>query len=117
MEWFDQHTGSVQTLMALALIVVTAYYAWQTRQQVTAAHRSIDELQRTRKLQAKAYVTLELWPWDRDMDLFDLAIRNHGAAAARDIKVVFEPGFAWPMGGIRASGNVNDIEVFQDLPF
>ena len=31
MDWLDSHSGSVQALATLVLVVVTGYYAWTTR--------------------------------------------------------------------------------------
>jgi hypothetical protein len=109
-EWLDIHAGSAQVMLALVLVLVTTYYAVQTHRQVSVAEAAIREMQWAREAQAKAYVTLELWPWDRNMALFDIAIRNHGAGAARDIHVVFEPDFLWPAGGIGGTGMISEIE-------
>jgi len=45
--------------------------------------------------------------------MFDLAIRNYGPGAARDMSVRFDEEIPWSAQG----GNLNDLEILRDLPF
>jgi hypothetical protein len=42
-DWFDAHAGSLTVLVTFVLVLITAYYAKQTHDQVTAAARASDE--------------------------------------------------------------------------
>ena len=127
-DWLDAHSGTVQAITTIVLAIITAYYAWQTHGQVKAAEdqakasreavlasqAAVQESRRLREEQARAHVTLELWPWDRRYLLFDLVIRNYGSGAARDIHVNFDPDFRQPQYG---GGTMNELELLRDLPF
>ena len=105
-----------------ALVLLTVFYAWQTRRQVdaslkqvSASREAVEEMRRTREAQARAYVTVELWPWDRTMSDFDLAIRNYGSGAARDIKITFEQNFRDPR--YSNGPRMNELAIFHTLRF
>lgn len=46
MEWLDAHSGAVQGVATIVLVVITAYYAVQTKRQVSAVRSTIEESQR-----------------------------------------------------------------------
>jgi hypothetical protein len=41
MDWLDSHSGSVQAVATLVLVVLTAYYAWTTRALVRETHTTL----------------------------------------------------------------------------
>jgi hypothetical protein len=47
MEWLDTHSGSVQALATLVLVVITAYYAWTSRALVRQTRTSLQATART----------------------------------------------------------------------
>jgi hypothetical protein len=127
-DWLDAHAGSAQVLATVVLLLITAYYAWQTRGQARAAHQqvaasreavqasqaAVEETRRLREEQARAHVTLELWPWSRGYGQFDLVIRNYGVGAAWNVHTVFDPDFRQPP---YAGGSINELELMKLLPF
>jgi hypothetical protein len=113
---------------AVAAAVVTGVYAflvWRTlrameQQRIEMQSQRAEmveqraEMQRTREAQLRAHVTVELWPWDRRYTLFDVGIRNYGAGAARNVRVVFDPDFRQPQYG---GGTMNELEMTRHVPF
>lgn len=106
--------AAVSAVTTIVLAGITGWYAVQTRVQAVASRAAVEEMRAARLAQGRAYVTVELWPWSRGMGLFDFAIRNYGAAAARDVRVTFDPDFRQPQ---YSGGTINELEVFRRLPF
>jgi hypothetical protein len=60
MDWLDAHSGSVQAVATIVLVLLTAYYAWASRAVVRETHAT---------LQATARMTLQ-GRLDRISELF-----------------------------------------------
>jgi hypothetical protein len=71
MDWLDSHSGSVQAIATLVLVVLTGYYAYASRALVRETHVT---------LQAAARATLQA-RMDR---ISELCIRNPGLFALLD---------------------------------
>lgn len=116
----NEWAPAIQAVSAIVLAVITYVYVRLTGSLASASNlqaevmaKSIEEMRKTREAQARAYVTLELWPWDRNFNMFDLAIRNYGPGAARDICIRFDEEIPWTAH----AGKLNDLEVLRGLPF
>lgn len=77
-DYLDAHQGAFAALLTAALVLVTAFYAWQNRQMVLEMKRSRD----TAILPKLALEFHRLGP-----NVVSLAIRNVGPGAALDIDV------------------------------
>ena len=103
----------VQVGVTMVLTLITVGYVIQSFRQSSASIKAVEEMRLTRKAQARARIAVELWPWDRRFSMFDLAIRDYGASAARDIRIVFDEGVKNP----QVQGNsLNDLGVLKNLP-
>jgi hypothetical protein len=47
MDWLDAHAGSVQALVTVVLVLITAYYAWVSRLLVRETHATLQATVRT----------------------------------------------------------------------
>jgi hypothetical protein len=68
MDWLDAHSGSVQAMATLVLVLLTAYYAWASRALVRETHATLQATARM-TLQGRLDRISELFL--RDPELFD----------------------------------------------
>lgn len=77
--WLNTNAGAVQAIATLTLVIITAYYAWQTKRNVQLLEKAEKESHRPRV--AIYIIQREEW-----LNLIDLVIGNYGSGVARDIK-------------------------------
>src|SRR4051812_23446100 len=84
--WFDAHAGAATGLATIALVMLTLYYAVQTRRQAAAAAGALEEMRLARLAESASYVTVDVGVrWGEWM--FTLAIRNVGRSPAHNVSV------------------------------
>lgn len=76
--YLNQNAGAIQALLAFLLVLITAYYAWQTRETVRTMKEAEERRNRPRML---VYVEQrEEW-----LNFVDLVIANMGPEIARNV--------------------------------
>lgn len=72
------------------LVAITAYYAWQTHQQVQAANAAVQEMRVAREAESAPYIMV-YFDAPAGADFLDVVIKNFGRSAARDVRITFQP--------------------------
>jgi hypothetical protein len=76
--WLNGNTSFIQAITTLLLVVITAYYAWQTKRTVQIMSKTEEENKRPKVI---VFITQrEDW-----LNLVDLVIGNYGNGIARSI--------------------------------
>ena len=77
--YLNHNSGAIQGISTLILVIVTIYYAYQTKKTVRAMEQSEEN-------HTRPQVAVFLQQWDDHLSLIDLVIANYGNGIARNIK-------------------------------
>ncbi|MFA5128665.1 MAG: hypothetical protein WC445_01710 [Patescibacteria group bacterium] len=101
--WLNNNSGFVQAVATLLLVVITAYYAWQTKRTVQLMSKTEEENRRPRI--AVFIAQREDW-----LNLIELVIGNYGNGIARNISFIVDGNLTL----FNEKENLNEIEIIKN---
>jgi hypothetical protein len=105
LEWLNQNTGTVTGLSTVALLLVTAFYAWTT-------HQLLSEARRSRLFANQPRVVAYLRVNEVHSNIVQLHVANLSGAAATRVSAVIKKTTEWPV-----DFELEDSKILRDLSF
>lgn len=101
--WLNSNSGFVQAVTTILLVVITAYYAWQTKRTVQLMSKTEEENRRPRI----AIFIAQREDW---LNLIELVIGNYGNGIARNISFKVDGDLTL----FNEKENLNEIEIIKN---
>jgi hypothetical protein len=105
LEWLNQNTGAVTGLATIALLLVTAFYAWTTYQLLSEARES-------RLSAGQPRVVGYLRVNEVHSNIVQLHVANLSGAAATAVSAAVDKTTEWPV-----KFDLQDSKILRDLSF
>ncbi len=101
--YINENSVIIQGLFTLALIFITAYYAWQTKRTVNVMNNAEKERNRPR-------ISVYLKQSDEWVNFVYLVISNHGNSIVKNIKFYLKDDFKLTL----SNRNLSDVRQFKE---
>lgn len=104
--FLNENAGAIQALMAVLLVLITAYYAWQTRETVKTMQRAEEERSRPR-------MVVYLEPREEWLNFVEIVVANIGQGTARNVQFSFNQDLVLTVRGSREE-KLSDIGFIKN---